>query len=580
MRINTAFLTDGYKLLHHLMYPEGTGLVFDNMTPRGNKFATIKGAENVVVLVQYSIFDLVNMFNEDFFLTKEREGASPEQLIKLRNSVIEPIVFELSLYLGMPFDPYHFVKLWDLGYLPLEIRTLDEGTICPMRVPYLTVHNTHKDFYWLPNYIESILSQKVWFPVTSATTVRGFRILVNEWALKTTGSTNNTDFQLHDFSMRGLQGVDGTISSGIGHLTSSLGTDNIPSIIGVRYAYGDDGFIGGGVRATEHSIMSSEGQVGEFALYERLLKLFPSGLLSLVSDTYSLWTVYTEYLPKLKELIMSREGKLVIRPDSGNVVDIICGTVKAFYPDQDLEVLKHKLSDEYFDYFNDEVDSDSYVDHASDIVKVGEKYYRVDANAEIGKSHDSNDNDHYFIEDVSVIFKEIEATPEMKGSIELLWEVFGGKTNELGFKELDEHVGLIYGDSIDYATAISIFERLEVKGYASTNVVLGLGSYLYGGNVTRDSYGQAFKATYMEVNGIGRNIQKDPITDNGLKKSAKGLLVVIDVNGKPTLIEEQSWEEVMSDENMLKIRFKDGKFFNQVSFATVRERAAKANIFA
>jgi nicotinamide phosphoribosyltransferase len=235
------------------------------------------------------------------------------------------------------------------------------------------------------------------------------------------------------------------------------------------------------------------------------LETYPTGILSVVSDTWDLWKVCTEHIVTLKEEILAREGKLVIRPDSGDPVEIICG-----------------------------------------------------------KNWDSvqNPND-----------ENVDAAE--KGVIELLWDVFGGTINEQGYKVLDSHIGAIYGDSITLDRAEQIFTRLEAKGFASTNIVLGVGSFTYQYN-TRDTFGFAMKATYVEVDGVGREIFKDPITDDGVKKSAKGLMKVVKENGEYRLIDQTTWEA--EGEGELRCIYLNGQFQfeNQTTLTEIRERLKRA----
>ena len=152
----------------------------------------------------------------------------------------------------------------------------------------------------------------------------------------------------------------------------------------------------------------------------------------------------------------------------------------------------------------------------------------------------------------------------------MLWEIFGGTVNEKGYKVLDPHVGLIYGDSITLARADEILRRLEAKGFASSNVVFGVGSFTYQYN-TRDTFGFAMKATWGAVNGEGRMIFKEPKTDSGLKRSARGLLrVERDTQGELQLHDEQTWEQEKTGE--LKTRFLDGKLYNVDHFEQIRQR--------
>ena len=491
--MNPLLLTDGYKTSHNKQYPEGTTLVYSNFTPRSNKYAP-KGCNEVVVFgTQMVMTQLHEMFQKDFF-------------DKPKDQVCREMKQELSLYLGTDYDVSHFERLHDLGYLPIRVKSLPEGTKAPIKVPVFTIVNTHPDFYWVTNYLETILSNLLWKPMTSATIAHQYRKVLTEWMLKT-DKTNHQfiDWQGHDFSMRGMDSVEAVISSGLGHLTSFWGTDSLPTIYGARKYYGAEGFFCASVPATEHSVMCAGGKEDEVDTFRRLINTYPTGILSVVSDTWDLWKVCTEHVVTLKDEIMNRDGKLVIRPDSGDPVDILCG----LNTDKDLI--------------------------------------------------------HTF---------EIAEEPEYKGVIELLWDVFGGTINEQGYKVLDPHIGAIYGDSITIDRANEICERLEAKGFASTNVVLGIGSFTYQYN-TRDTFGFAMKATYVEVNGEGREIFKDPITDDGTKKSATGLLFVGrgDNSGELRLFDKVTWET--ESKGQLNTIYKDGEFFNTTTLKEIRERLKK-----
>jgi nicotinamide phosphoribosyltransferase len=393
----------------------------------------------------------------------------------------------------------HFEALHDLGCLPIAVKALPEGSLVPMKVPVLTIYNTHPDFYWITNYLETIISNLLWKPMTSATIAHEYRKVLTKWQEKTDAERGwFIDWQGHDFSMRGMDSVDAVISSGLGHLTSFSGTDSLPAIYGARKHYGATEFVGGSVNATEHSVMCAGGKEDEVETFRRLLETYPTGILSVVSDTWDLWKVCTEHIVTLKEEIMNRDGKLVIRPDSGDPVDILCGT---------------------------------------------------------------SGNPSIDFEDVT------EA--EYKGVIELLWDVFGGTVNAQGYKVLDSHIGAIYGDSITIARADEICARLEAKGFASTNVVLGIGSFTYQYN-TRDTFGFAMKATYVEVNDEGREIFKDPITDDGTKKSATGLLHVTKANNEYMLVDKVSWAEEAGGE--LQSIYYDGEFENQTTLTEIKNR--------
>ena len=492
MRINPLFLTDGYKVGHHQQYPKGTTLVYSNFTPRTNKYAP-KGCDQVISFGQQLVMKIIHeSFQNDFF-------SQPKDV------VCGEMKRELSMYLNTDYDVSHFEDLWDLQYLPINVKSIEEGSLVGIKIPVLTIYNTHPDFYWITNYLETIISNLLWKPITSASIAHTYRKVLTKWVEKTDPEKDwFIDWQGHDFSMRGLDSIDATISSGLGHLTSFSGSDSLPAIYGARKFYNETGFISGSVNATEHSVMCAGTKDDEIGTFRNLMETFPTGILSIVSDTWDLWKVCTEHLVALKEEILARDGKVVIRPDSGNPVDIICGQI-------------HR--------------------------KTKTKY--------------KNMYDYYISE------------AEAKGVVELLWDVFGGTINEQGYKVLDPHIGAIYGDSITIDRADEICARLEAKGFASTNVVLGIGSFTYQYN-TRDTFGFAMKATYVEVEGEGREIFKDPITDDGTKKSATGLLHVTKILDEYFLIDKVNW--VTEQTGDLKPIYKDGEFLNQTTLTEIRQK--------
>jgi nicotinamide phosphoribosyltransferase len=398
----------------------------------------------------------------------------------------------------------HIRALHRKGYLPLRFCAVPEGTRVPLRVPTFTIENTEPEFFWLVNYIESALSAQVWHPSTTATIALQYRRLLEEAALRTTGSIAGVDFQAHDFSFRGQTSIGAAVASGAGHLTSFLGTDSIPALEWIRRYYpGENGMVGASVPATEHSVMCAGGQDTEAETFTRLLETYPTGVLSVVSDTWDLWAVLTEILPAMKERIMARDGKLVIRPDSGNPVDIICGTLSA--------------------------------------EELAARRARGEA-----------------------------VSPAEAGVVELLWEEFGGTVTAQGYRELDSHVGSIYGDSITLERAAAIIERLGARGFASTNVVFGIGSFTYQ-YVTRDTFASAIKATWAEVGGVGRDLMKDPVTDSGTKRSATGRLAVVrGEDGELTLLERATAEQEAA--SVLQVVGEDGRAVRTQSFAEVREQ--------
>ncbi len=552
--MNPLLLVDSYKIHHTKMYPQGMTLLYSNLTPRKSR---LEGVNEIVVFgVQYFIKEyLQNRFNKDFFDVPLQEIIDE---YKEQNDI----------------DTSHIRLLHELGYLPIEIKSLPEGTLCPIGVPCLTIKNTLPEFGWLTNYLETLLSCVIWQPITSATISHQYRKLLDKYSLETTGLTDMVQWQGHDFSMRGMSSPESAITSGMGHLLSFTGTDTVPAIYAHKNYYNATGLIGASVPATEHSVMCMGEKESEIDTFKRLLNLYPQGILSVVSDTWDLWKVCTEYLPQLKEEILSRNGKLVIRPDSGDPVSIICGynipTIEADSYDNFLEIAEEILHEEL-------VEETPHGEYGGDMTS---KYYFNGKLYNVTYSPDWNrhDKQYYYIDNYSgnkTTAKELECKPSDKGVIELLWDIFGGTINDKGYRVLDSHIGAIYGDSITLDRAKQICERLKDKGFSSTNIVLGIGSYTYQYN-TRDTFGFAVKATYGEVNGIGREIFKDPITDDGTKKSKKGLLkVTYDDNMNIVCADQQTWEQ--EKQGLLQTVFLNGELKNETSLSQIRAKLNDRN---
>lgn len=476
-----VLLADAYKIGHVDQYPKGTEFVYSNRTPRGSRLSGV--THKVVFGNQYFLLEyLVNQFQTNFF------GQPRKVVVDWYHRVVKNMLGRDRVE--------HIEALWDLGYLPLRIKALPEGSRVPMRVPELTIVNTHKKFFWLTNALETLMESVLWEPGNSATLAFDYRLAFEAFAKATGADRSFCKFQGHDFSMRGMHGTESAMLSGAAHATCFLGSDTVPVIPFLEcyyYADSDKEMVITSVPATEHSVMSVGMQANEFDSLDHIIfDVYPTGIVSCVSDTWDLWKVITEYLPSRKERILERAGKVVIRPDSGNPADILCGTKN-------------------------------------------------------GKG----------------------TTPQERGVIQLLWDIFGGTTTADGYRQLDSHIGTIYGDSITREIRDEILSRLKIMGFASTNVVLGIGSFTYAYN-TRDTLGQAMKATSAKVNGERRAISKNPVTDSGIKKSAVGLLRVDKVDGEFVLRENVSEADEQGGE--LQIIFENGVLHNTVSLSQIRQR--------
>jgi nicotinamide phosphoribosyltransferase len=543
-KINSLYLSDGYKVGHKQMLAPGTTKLYGTWIPRGLKYAP-KGVTKIVSFGQQLVWKWIHdEFEENFFrrnyideqteLLNER-GYDNKELIKHVKEQSLLFVKDMSLYLGMEYDGKHFEELWDLGYLPIKVKSLPEGVETLPNIPHMTFINTVDGFAWLTLYLETIVSNLAWKPAYAATVAKLYRRQAEEWVAKT--DLDNmwlVDYMCHDFSARGLSGPHDMISVGLGHATSFKGSDTLVTIPAARYFYNEpeDEVCINSVNASEHSVSTTKiFTVGEQQMIADWLEIFPKGILSIVSDTFNLWKLITEYLPANKDAIMARDGKLVIRPDSGNPIDIICGTL----------------------------------------------HYATGHRADI--------------------------TPEEKGVIELLWDIFGGTINEQGYKVLDPHIGCIYGDSITPERQIQIYERLATKGFAATNIVLGVGSFTYQ-YTTRDWASMAAKGSWFEVynecskpcdvcyRDLGYcgqaykqsyNIYKDPITDDGTKKSLKGLLTIYQNSPEHKTNPNEIWcgaEQTPEEESkgLLQVIYEDGLFYNQTSLTEIRKTLSQNSL--
>lgn len=475
---DASLMLDAYKTFHVHAYKEGVTHVYSNFTNRHGKYSNIEGNKEVMFVgLQYFIKEvLIDRWNKTFFEKPMSEAVGEYARV-------------VGSMLGKQIKVEHMEALHKLGYMPIEIKALPEGTMVPYGVPSLVIVNTVEGFGWVTNMLETVMSAELWGIGTSATTSFAYR-------KNFVGSKYNEallPFMVHDFSYRGMFGTQAAAMSGFGHLCSFAGSDTIPAALFAEKYYGakiDQELVFASVDATEHSVATSYGPDGEYEYLDHLMtNVTPTGVISLVADSYDFWSLVTDHLPKIKDKIMSRDGTVTIRPDSGCPVKIVCG------------------------------DPDAKTEH------------------------------------------------ERKGLVEVLWDIFGGTITDDGYKQLDPHIGVIYGDSITLDRHKQFIEKLNAKGFVMS-VLVGAGSMSFQ-LVTRDTHGSAVKATDIQF-GTGNHVEifKDPKTDSK-KKSAKGLLRVDKVDGKLVLTDQVSPED---EGGLLETVFKDGVLIKETSLNEIRDR--------
>lgn len=540
MEIFAPFAADWYKPGHKPMYNQNTKLIFSNLTPRNDKnFAHYadKNARGVIVLgLRRMVMDSMVGIWKKFF--KMKREAAVKKFARMSKNALGAAAPSAECW----------GELHDLGYLPVEIRALPEGILSPIGIPVYTIHNTVEKFFWVTNYIETLMSTESWKTITNATAAFQYKRVAMSYALATCDNVDHVNFQCHDFSLRGLSTVEDGYKSGIAHLASFTGTDNILAIEAVHEYYGidDDQFVAGSIPASEHSVattnisrivkdleehfphLASDVDGLRYLAEKEFLLTFirdivPEGFCSYVADSYDYWAVLTRILPELKEEIMMRNGRLVVRPDSGDPVKVVAG---------------YKWNGTDYQSEDEAYDEEAY--YGYEAVKINGKFYRV-------------------VEwsDWTQIDTDCEIPyHEAVGSIQVLWEIFGGEVNNKGYKVLDSHIGMIYGDSITVEREIEILKRLKANGFASSNIVFGVGSFTYQFN-TRDTFGIAVKATGCFIDDYEIMVSKEPKTDPS-KRSAKGFIKVVRKDGILHQVDNISFEEINDEDNLLQPIFRNG----------------------
>lgn len=487
--INPMLLIDFYKAVHAEMLPAKITKSVSYFTPRMSRVRMW----NKVVMFGLQGFVktyLIDYFNERFFERPIDEVISEYERI-----------MDASLGKGV----YGLQKIKDLhalGYLPIEIWALPEGTKVPMHVPMFCITNTHDDFAWLPQALESLISAEAWHPMLVATVGATYRDIVNKFYDETCDDSVSRNKALGSFDFRGEECTDSAIKAAAGWCLSFVNTATVPVIPYLEKLYNCDCTkepVAFGSPSTEHAVMCSNYAVDgdEVTLLKRLLtEIYPDTSFSAVLDSYDYWNVIDNVLPQIKPEIMAHNGCMLMRGDSGDCIEVVTKTV----------------------------------------------------------------------------FK--------------LWDEFGGTINSKGYKVLDPHVKVIYGDSITIQRCERIYEILKDNGFAASNVALGVGSFSFQcveedrilKPFTRDTFSSCIKATYCEIDHKPYPIFKNP-KEGGFKKSQKGCcLVYKNDNGELCYKDEYTWKEVSCNSKQeLKAIFRNSELLIDDSLANIRNRLHNNN---
>jgi nicotinamide phosphoribosyltransferase len=454
MKTNAILNTDSYKCSQWVQYPDGTEYVYSYIESRG-------GAWDQTVYFGLQSF--------------------------LREYMIKPItqadIDEAELFItahGEPFNRAGWQYILDTynGYLPLEIRAVDEGTVLPVSNVLVTVVNTDPKCFWLTSYIETALLRAIWYGTTVATNSFESKKLIRDAMIETGADLSGLPFKLHDFGARGVSSEESAALGDVAHLVNFMGTDTISGLLAAKRYYDAD-MAGFSIPAMEHSTVTSWGRENEVDSYRNMLNNFakPGAILAAVSDSYDIYNACKLWGTELKDQIVQSGATLVVRPDSGDPATVVVKCLK------------------------------------------------------------------------------------------ILDKHFGHTVNEKGYRVLN-NVRVIQGDGIDHASIRSILFCMEMAGYSVDNIAFGQGGALLQ-QINRDTLKFAMKCSAICVNGVWRDVYKDPITDKG-KRSKRGRLALIEwADGDFTTVPQDE----AGDKDQLQVRFRNGKLFNQTTFAEVRERA-------
>jgi len=453
---NIVLNSDSYKYSQWPQYPEGTEYVYSYIESRGGKYDKL-------------VFIGLQAFQREYMTTPVTR-AMVEQASKVMALHGEPFNYEGWMYI---VDTHG-------GILPVEIKSIDEGSVMYLKNVLVSIVNTDPKCYWLTSFLETALLRAIWYPTTVASNSYHSREIISEF-LEKNGTPELIDFKLHDFGARGVSSLESAALGGMAHLVNFMGTDTVSGIMAAMEYY-DAEVCGFSIPAMEHSTVTSWGRPNEAASYRNMLNLYakPGAYVAFVSDSYDIFNACDRiWGQELKQEVIDSGAVVIIRPDSGDPVEVV------------------------------------------------------------------------------------------SKCIEILDKHFGHTINAKGFRVLN-NVRLIQGDGIDHAIIRAILTVLHMKMYSSDNIAFGQGGALLQ-MVNRDTLEFAMKCSAVMINGEWIDVYKEPVTSS-MKKSKRGrLMLTIDKETGNYVTRPLEFRVGLEDQ--LRIRYRDGKFYNETTFDQVRARA-------
>lgn len=577
---NPLILIDFYKATHAEQYPQGFTRIYSPGTPRMSR---LNDVEEVAFFggQGYAKEILIKAFNEYFFNRSEEE-----------------VMIEYNHCVGNPlghgaYGEEKIRNLHRLGYLPIAMYAVPEGTSTKIGVPQSVFVNTHPGFAWLTNTLETSYSCYIWHIQISAEVGKRYRKIVQKYRDMSCESDIRVASLLGDFSMRGQHCPESAMTSSAAWLLSFRNTATVPAIKWLEDNYNcntDVDEVGYGAVSFEHSTVTSNFAVDgdEITLIKRALtEIYPNTSFSFVSDSYDYDNVVTNIIPQCKQEIMNHKGYFAVRGDSGDPIEVMAGKNihwLAPYDDEEAEKLfADKVFTQYWlhDYCGDE----NIEDEVTLYFHFRDSFFEVKVYPQWTNERGAwTDTKYEYVDEYHFEWAEVAPSLELLGTIWALDQTFGHTINSKGFKVLPSYIRGLYGDSITPQRCEAIYERLTAQGYAINNVILGVGSFSFMcletvdkdgcanyKPYTRDTFGYAIKATYGEdKDGQPIMIFKNPKA-LAWKKSQKGCVIVAPDGQSYT--DEHTFDEAHGEgvENLLQLVFKDGKMVKEFTLNEVRK---------
>lgn len=296
---NIILNTDSYKVSMFKQYPASTTGVYSYIESRGGRY-------------DKTVFFGLQAFIKEYLL---------EPITQADIDIADEI---LSAH-GEPFnrEGWEYILRVHKGYLPVVIRAVPEGTVVPVKNVLATIENTDPECFWLTTWLETALLRAVWYGTTVATQSWSIKQVIKDF-LEKTGDPTTIDFKLHDFGARGVSSLESAGIGGAAHLVNFMGSDTISGVLFAREYY-NAGIAGFSIPAAEHSTITSWGRDNEVKAYENMVRQFgrAGSIVAVVSDSYDVFNAASKLWGEdLRQLVVDSGATIVIRPDSGDPVEV------------------------------------------------------------------------------------------------------------------------------------------------------------------------------------------------------------------------------------------------------------------